>query len=65
MHESEEKFSMVEECTDLYMVEEKPDGVRIIIDVPARFKSLWMIKLSDLMTDKKEIDEYSSEDQAF
>lgn len=62
MDDSDE-IEMVGECTDSYIVEEKPDGIRIIIDVPARFKSLWLIKLTDLMTNKKEIDGYSDDNQ--
>ncbi len=61
MDHSDEKFSMIEECTDLYCVEEKPDGIRVVIDIPMRFKWLWLTKLTDLETDKKEIEEYSGE----
>jgi hypothetical protein len=58
-----EKYSMIQECTDKYVMEEKTDGIRITIDIPARFKWLWMTKLSDLETDDKEISEYPGGNQ--
>ena len=57
-----EFYSMVQECTDVYQVTEKPDGsAEIYIKVPKRFRDLWIVKLSDLITDDDEIKEYEPE----
>ena len=59
----EQKFSMVEECTDSYVAERQKDGRLIItMDIPKRFSHLWISKLSDLTTTMKEIKEYEPED---
>jgi len=50
--------SLVQECTNYYSIHEINDNeVEIRIRLPKRFKSLWAIKLSDLRTDEKEIEE--------
>lgn len=56
---NDDKISMVGECTDSYFFEERPDGsAEITIKVPARFRLLWMCRLSELRTDMNEICEY-------
>jgi hypothetical protein len=55
----EEKFSLVQECTNKYFVENlDEEEVEIHIRIPKRFRSLWLSKLSDLRTTEQEIDEY-------
>jgi len=56
---SEREYSLVQECTDGYRVDRQPDGrVQIHIVVPARFAELWLLKLSELRTNEREIAEY-------
>lgn len=56
MQEDEKGYSMVQECTDLYRVTELEDGrTRVEMVVPARFRDLWLMKLSELRTDDTEI----------
>jgi hypothetical protein len=58
-----EKYNMIEECTDSYEVNRFEDGsVEVHIKIPKRFRSLWLVKLSDLETTDKEIQEYESEE---
>lgn len=55
-------YSMVQECTDRYEVKELPDGAaEIAIRVPARFRDLWLVKLSALETTAAEIRQYQPE----
>ena len=55
----EEKFSLVQECTDEYRVEKAENGTtKIIISIPEKYSNLWMHKLSELKTTMKEIKEY-------
>ncbi|MDR3624158.1 MAG: hypothetical protein P4L16_03340 [Chlamydiales bacterium] len=55
----EEIFSLVQECTNKYYVEDLNETeVEIRIRIPKKFRSLWLSKLSDLRTTEKEIDEY-------
>ena len=57
-----EQISMVQDCIDIYRVIEKPDGsAEIIIHIPARFKNLWLVRLSDLRTTEQEIKAYEDE----
>jgi hypothetical protein len=56
---NEETFSLVQECTNKYFVENlNEEEVEIHIRVPKKFRSLWLSKLSDLRTTEKEIEEY-------
>lgn len=60
---SDEKYSMVQECTDSYRAEEQPDGsLEVRIKVPKRFADLWIVKLSELQTTMDEIRAYEPED---
>lgn len=61
MHQ--EMFNMIEECTNRYRVADinETDEVEILIRIPKRFKSLWMIKLSDLQTNMQEIEDLKDE----
>ena len=55
----EEKFSLIQECTNKYFVENlDEEEVEIHIRIPKKFRSLWLSKLSDLRTTEQEIDEY-------
>lgn len=62
---NEETFSLVQECTNKYFVENlNEEEVEIHIKIPKKFRSLWLSKLSDLRTTEKEIEEYKySENQ--
>jgi hypothetical protein len=52
-------FNMVVECTDRYSFETNNDGsAEISIRVPARFRDLWLVRLSDLTTTPEEIAEH-------
>jgi hypothetical protein len=62
-NESNEEFSLVQECTDDYYYENVGSRVRINILIPKRFKFLWMHKLSELKTTMKEIEEYEHSDE--
>ncbi len=56
------EISMVQECANKYMAMEQPDGgIKIVIDIPKRFKNLWLVKLSDLRTTMEEIREYEDD----
>lgn len=56
---NEEIFSLVQECTNKYSVEDLNETeVEIRIQLPKRFRSLWLSKLSELCTTEKEIEEY-------
>lgn len=58
-----EKYSMIEEFTDSYVVKDKPDkSIEISIQIPARFKYLWLFRLSELKANDKEIKEYEEYD---
>jgi hypothetical protein len=51
-----EEIKMVTECCDRYHVTDRQDGgVEISIVVPPRFKSLWLVRLSELVTTEKEL----------
>jgi len=59
----EEEYSMVQELTDSYHVEDAKDGeFKISILAPEKYRGLWMHKLSDLRTTMKEIEYYESDD---
>ena len=59
----QEEYSMVQECTNSYRVEEKGErGIEINIKVPKRFESLWISKLSDLRTTMEEIEYYEKDE---
>ncbi|VHO01019.1 hypothetical protein [Candidatus Rhabdochlamydia sp. T3358] len=56
---NEEVFSLVQECTNKYSIEDLNEmEVEIRIRIPKKFRSLWLGKLSDLYTTEKEIEEY-------
>jgi hypothetical protein len=58
----EEKFSLVQECTNKYFVENLDEKeVEIHIRIPKKFRSLWLSKLSDLRTTEQEINEYTDD----
>lgn len=57
---TEEKYSMVQECTDRYRAKRSEAGdLEISIQVPRRFADLWLVKLSALQTTDAEIAEYA------
>ena len=57
----EETFSLIQECTNEYLVENfNKEEVEIRIRIPKKFRSLWLSKLSDLRTTEKEIEEYKN-----
>ena len=59
---NEEIFNLIEECTNKFFVEElNKTEVEIHIQIPKKFRSLWLKKLSDLSTTMQEIDEYKDE----
>ena len=63
--EAFETISMVQECVSEYrVVDDTNGGVSIIIDVPKRFVSLWLLKLHDLRTDALEISRYEGDGPA-
>jgi hypothetical protein len=52
-------ISMVQECVTSYVVHENADGsITVTIDVPKKYKELWMIKLSSLTVTEEELKEY-------
>jgi len=52
-------ISMVQECTDSYKFNKRPDGTaEVSIVIPARFADLWAVKLSSLRTSAREIEHY-------
>lgn len=56
---NEDIFSMVQECTSKYSIEDLDEKeVEIRIRLPKKFKYLWLSKLSGLKTSKNEIDEF-------
>jgi hypothetical protein len=58
-----EVFGLVQECTNKYFVEDLNENeVEIHIRIPKKFRSLWLIKLSDLRTNEKEIEEYKDDE---
>ena len=58
----EERFSLVQECTNRYSIEDLNDAeVEIRIRIPKKFRSLWFSKLSELRTTQNEIEEYKDE----
>jgi hypothetical protein len=55
-------ISMVQECTDSYeVIEQDEGGIRITIDIPVGFKTLWLVKLCELTTTMEEIEYYRKE----
>ena len=57
---SNERYSMVQECTDRYEAKRSDTGdLEISIRVPRRFADLWLVKLSGLRTTDSEIAEYA------
>ncbi len=57
-----EEISMVQECSVEYKAIGQPDGgIKIVIDIPKRFKNLWLVKLSELRTTEEEIREYEED----
>ena len=52
-------YSMVQECTDHYEAQTQPDGsLQVNLRVPARYRDLWLARLSALRTTDAEIQEY-------
>ena len=63
MESDTQPIGMVDECHDSYRVEQRPDGgVDIRIEVPPRFATLWLVRLSELTTTMREIEKYQPED---
>lgn len=59
----EKKFSLIEECTNSYRINDLNENeVEIRIRIPKKFRSLWMFKLSDLYTSLQEIEELKDEE---
>lgn len=57
---NEETFSLIQECTNNYFIETiNKEEVEIHIKVPKKFKSLWLIKISELRASEKEIEEHN------
>jgi hypothetical protein len=53
------EYSLVDECVDRFQVTEHRGGAASIhIEVPARFRDLWIVKLNELRTTDEEIKEY-------
>lgn len=53
-----EKFKMVDECINYYEVGQIQDTeFKITIKAPARFRKIWLIKLDELTTSLKEIED--------
>jgi len=58
----EEIFSLVQEFTNKYSVEDlNEEEIEIRIRIPKKFRLLWLSKLSDLKASEKEIKEYYDE----
>lgn len=56
---SKELFSLVQECTNKYLVKNLNENeIEISIRIPKKFKALWLIKLSELRTSQEEIESY-------
>jgi hypothetical protein len=55
---NEEIFSLVQECTKYYVTDVDENTVEIFIQIPKKFKTLWLIKLSELRSSQTEINEY-------
>ncbi len=56
---NEEIFSLVQECTNKYSVVDLNEAeAEIRIRIPKKFRTLWLIKISDLRTNEKEIEKY-------
>ena len=61
---NEETFSLVQECTNKYFLEIINEReVEIHIRIPKKFKTLWLVKLSDLRSSEKEIEEYKNDEE--
>ena len=59
MSNPQEMFSMVEECTDSYRVQDRGEnGIQVVIEIPSRFADIWLVKLSSLQTNEDELAEY-------
>ena len=57
-----ETFSLVQECTNKYSLENVNEKeFEIHIRIPKKFRTLWLIKLSELQTNIKEIEECNEE----
>ena len=52
--------SLVEECTNNFFTEDLNENeVEIRIRIPKKFRSLWLIKISELETNLEEIEQYA------
>lgn len=61
----EELFSLVQECSNTYSVEDLNDKeVEIRILLPKKFRSLWLSKLSALRTTAEEIADHAESDES-
>ncbi len=57
-----ERYSMVQECTNEYEVRDLDEReTEISIRIPKKFRALWLIKLADLHTTEQEIEEWADE----
>jgi hypothetical protein len=55
-----EPVQMISECADSYNAIDLPDGrIQILINIPRRFRDLWLVKLNDLMASDEELHEYA------
>lgn len=58
-----ESISLVQECTNKYFVESiNENEIEIHIRIPKKFRTLWLIKLSELNTNQSEISNYLKTD---
>lgn len=58
-----EFFSLVQECSNKYYIKNLNEKeIQICIKIPKRFKTLWLIKLSELKTNQDEIEIYEDQD---
>ena len=64
MTDKEILTSMVQECVSDYEAHESEDGSAVItIRVPKRFVNLWLVKLSNLRTTLREIEEFENTEE--
>jgi hypothetical protein len=60
---SDEFISLVQECTNKYYIKNLNDNeTEICIKIPKRFKTLWLIKLSELKATEEEVEQYKDDD---
>jgi len=58
-----EKYSLTEELNDHFLTNHLEDGrIKISILIPAKFKTLWLHKLTNLYATDEEIEYYQSDE---